>query len=203
VGGAALADSLRTAAIDAGITIVTTYGMTETSGGCIYEGRPLDGVETRVEPDGRLSIRGPMIALGYLNDPETTCAAFVDGWFLTSDLGEIEHGRIRVLGRADAVINSGGEKVSLPAVEAAVRRHPMVIDAIAAGGPDATWGERLVVGVVASGPVSLADLREHVATLVDRVHAPRALVLLREIPSTALGKPDRPALLTHPITEEI
>jgi O-succinylbenzoic acid--CoA ligase len=203
VGGAALADSLRTAAIDAGITIVTTYGMTETSGGCIYEGRPLDGVETRVEPDGRLSIRGPMIALGYLNDPEATRAAFVDGWFLTSDLGEIEHGRIRVLGRADAVINSGGEKVSLPAVEAAVRRHPMVIDAIAAGGPDATWGERLVVGVVASGPVSLADLREHVATLVDRVHAPRALVLLREIPSTALGKPDRPALLTHPITEEI
>lgn len=203
VGGAALAAPLHDAAVDAGIRVVTTYGMTETAGGCIYDGTPLDGVRVRVEQDGHLSLHGPMVALGYLNDDEANSEAFSDGWYRTSDLGTVADEKVHVIGRSDAVINSGGEKISLSAVEEALRGHPMVIDAIASGAPDATWGERLVVGVVASGGVTLADLRDHVTNSLGRIHAPRALVVLHKIPVTALGKPDRPRLLTHPITEEI
>lgn len=203
VGGAALATPLRAAAQDAGIHVVPTYGMTETGGGCIYDGRPLDGVHVTIDNESRLRIEGPMVALGYLNDAEASAAVFTDGGYRTSDLGTIEDGMVRVIGRADAVINSGGEKISLPRVEEALRAHPMVIDAIAAGAPDSTWGDRLVVGVVPSGAVSLAEIRDFISERIDRVHAPRALMVLREIPTTSLGKPDRPALLTHPIAEEI
>lgn len=203
VGGAALAPSLRAEAQAAGIRVVSTYGMTETGGGCIYDGTPLDGVDVRIDGDGRVAISGPMLALGYLNDPIAHAAAFSGDWFHTSDLGSITNGHVEISGRADAVINSGGEKISLTAVEEVVRHHPLVIDAIASGAPDATWGERLVVGILASGPVSLSDLREHVSQHLPRAHAPRALVLLRAIPTTGLGKPDRAALLTHPIDEEI
>ena len=203
VGGSALAPSLRQAAADADVNIVTTYGMSETAGGCIYDGRPLDGVQVRIDSDGRIALHGPMLALGYLNDPAAQQEAFVGNWFRTSDLGSWQHGVLRVAGRADAVINSGGEQLSLPAVERVLLEHPLVIDAIAAGAPDQTWGERLVVGVVASGAVSLAQLRDHVTDHLDRVHAPRGLIVLREIPKTSLGKPDRAALLTHPLDEEI
>lgn len=201
VGGAALDEPLRSAATHAGISIVTTYGMTETAGGCVYDGLPLDGVEVRIGEQGQISISGPMLATGYLNDPLNP--AFSGRWFHTSDIGSWQNQRLHLAGRSDPVINSGGEKIALPAIEAALRTHPMVIDAIAAGAPDATWGERLIVGIVASGQISLTELRDHVTERLGRVHAPRGLVVLREIPRSALGKPDRFGLLSHQLDEEI
>lgn len=203
VGGASLAAPLQADARERGITVVTTYGMSETAGGCIYDSEPLDGVEVRIMTDGRIAIQAPMLALGYLNDSAASAACFVDGWFHTSDLGSWSGGRLQVAGRADAVINSGGEKISLIAVETALREHPLIVDVIAAGAPDHTWGERLVVGVVASGRVSLEQLRQFVTERIDRVHAPRAVAFIKQVPTTALGKPDRPALLTHPMDEEV
>jgi o-succinylbenzoate---CoA ligase len=202
VGGAALPSALRREAEAAGITVVSTYGMTETAGGCVYNGIPLDGVEIGFDDEGRINITGPMIALGYLNDVEESARLFHGGTFQTMDFGVLKDRRLDVAGRSDAVINSGGEKISLEAVESILRHHPMVIDAIATGAPDEEWGERLIVGVIASGNVTLAQLRDFVANDLGRVHAPQALIFLHEIPKTALGKPHRSALLAMDINEE-
>ena len=109
--------------------ITRTYGSSETAGGCVYDGRALDGVAMRIV-DGGVELSGPMLADGYLGDPERTAAAFAtdaDGtrWYRTGDLGELTHdGTLRIRGRADDVIISGGVKVSLGEVERAVRAVP-------------------------------------------------------------------------------
>jgi o-succinylbenzoate---CoA ligase len=202
VGGAALPDALKREAKTAGINVVTTYGMTETAGGCVYDGIPLDGVEIGFDPEGQINITGPMIALGYLNDRDESARLFRGGTFQTMDVGVMKDGRLDVSGRSDAVINSGGEKISLEAVETTLREHPMVIDAIATGAPDEVWGERLIVGVIASGTVHLDQLRDFVSERLGRVNAPRSLIFLHEIPKTSLGKPHRSALLSLTIDED-
>ena len=107
--------------------MVATYGSSETCGGCVYDGVPLDGVEIDVDghEDGRIRIRGPVLFDGYDGDPELTAATLVDGWFVTSDLGRVDDGRLRVLGRVDDVVISGGVNVPTPAVARRLRaEHP-------------------------------------------------------------------------------
>ncbi|HSU09745.1 MAG TPA: AMP-binding protein, partial [Pseudonocardia sp.] len=91
IGGAALDARLRARAEAAGVRVVATYGMTETAGGCVYDGVPLDGVQVRLDADGRIVLGGPTLAAGYLDDPDATDAAFAehDGRreFRTGDLG--------------------------------------------------------------------------------------------------------------------
>ncbi|HEU0090084.1 MAG TPA: AMP-binding protein, partial [Pseudonocardiaceae bacterium] len=105
LGGAAAPDTLVRRAQAAGVAVLTTYGMTETAGGCVYAGWPLDGARVRLDTaevtgTGRIEIAGPMLATGYLDDPGQTAAVFRDGWFLTSDLGRLDpDGRLQVLGR--------------------------------------------------------------------------------------------------------
>ena len=120
IGGAALPDGIGKQANDLGITIVSTYGMTETSGGCIYDGIPLDCVDVEITTEGRIKIRGPILASAYLNDPTGWERALVDGWFVTNDLGVFDSGKLKIQGRVDDVIVSGGEKISLNAVELAL-----------------------------------------------------------------------------------
>jgi len=196
VGGAALPAELRRRAEDAGIRLVSAYGMSETSGGCVYDGVPLDGV--RVSTDGgRVRLAGPVLADGYLGDDAATAEAFRDGWFHTSDLGRITaDGRLEVVGRTDDVINTGGVKVPASAVEDALRGHPGVADACVVGVPDPDWGEAVVAAVVAAGRHVPAEdeLTAHVKTTLGAASVPKRIRFLAELPLRGPGKPDRDAV---------
>jgi len=206
VGGAKLSDDLLTRARASGINVVTTYGMSETSGGCVYNNEPLAGVEFRITDKSLIELKGPMLATGYLDQDGRvqTSPAFHDGWFTTSDLGEIMNGnQLHVLGRTDDVIITGGENVSLDEVEKIIRTYPGILDALCAGTPDEEWGERIIVGVVADSPITLDEIREFVGRKIDRFAAPRAIVRLDQIPLRGIGKPDRGALSMMQSDEEI
>lgn len=191
VGGGRIDASLLVKAKGAGINVVTTYGMSETAGGCVYDGTALDGVTCEVV-DGRIRIRGPVVALGYLNDQKATEEHFVDGWFITNDRGELRNGKLTVLGRLDDVIVSGGENISLVEVEERLLSHPAITDVICVGIEDAEWGERLVAAVTTSSDVSLQELREFMSD--QRFAAPRDIRVLSSLPRTELGKPNRDAV---------
>ena len=184
VGGAALPEP------DPPAAVVRTYGMSETCGGCVYDGMPLDGVEVRVGADGRIRIAGPTLADGYA-DGRNEAFVVEDGhrWFVTSDVGELRDGRLRVLGRADHVINTGGVKVHPQRIELALERAGAVAAAVV-GVPDPEWGERVVALV--EGPVDDAALESALAVL-PRYERPRSIVRVARIPRTPGGKMDRPA----------
>jgi len=195
LGGAAVPHGMLAEAAAAGARVVTTYGMTETCGGCVYDGVPLDGVQVASGADGRIRIRGPVLFSGYRLAPELTRAALDGGWFVTSDLGGFAaDGRLTMRGRADDVINSGGEKVVASEVEQILRGCPAVRDAVVVGTPDSEWGERVTAVIIAADaarPPSLDELRTHVADRMPRYGAPRAVVVVEELPMLASGKPDR------------
>ena len=194
LGGAAIPAGLLAKAAAAGARVVTSYGMTETCGGCVYDGEPLDGVRATTGQDGRIRISGTVLFSRYRLAPELTRAALQDGWFVTSDLGELDGGRLVVRGRADDVINSGGEKVVAGEVEHVLRECPGVRDAVVVGTPDPDWGERVTAMVVAadgSDPPGLEEIRAYVRDRLPRYAAPQAMVLVAELPMLASGKPDR------------
>ena len=173
VGGAHADEKLLEQAKSAGINCVTTYGMTETSGGCIYNGVPLPGIEFRIGET--IELKGPMLARVELND----------GYFVTSDLGKIENGKLVVLGRADDVINSGGKKVSLSKVENALG------EAFAAFGTDnQEWGSSLNIATTSKMSDDEIQLVLAVKFGVKAVNIFR----VNQIPRTALHKVDRQAL---------
>ncbi|QJY46326.1 o-succinylbenzoate--CoA ligase [Pseudonocardia broussonetiae] len=189
VGGAALDAGLRRRALDADVAVVTTYGMSETAGGCVYDGVPLDGVTVDLEDDGRIVLGGPTLATGYVGGP-----AF-DGRFRTGDLGRLRDGRLEVLGRADDVIVTGGEKVAPAAVERVLAAQPGVRDVCVVGVPDPRWGQ-VVAAAVVPGPDRPDDdrLRDAVRAELGRAAVPRRIVDVLEIPVRGIGKPDRAAV---------
>ncbi len=193
LGGGPIDPLLRQRAEAAGIRVVATYGMAETSGGCVYDGRALDGVAVAVADDGRIRLGGPTLFDGYDGDPAATAEALVDGWFLTSDAGRLdEDGRLHVLGRLDDVVVSGGVNVPTPAVAARLRAHPEVADAAVIGVPDDEWGNRVVAVVV--GSLGLDDARDWVSAAHPRSWAPREVIAVERIPMLPNGKVDRVAL---------
>lgn len=195
VGGAALDATARERATAAGVRVVTTYGMSETAGGCVYDGVPLRGVTVDLEDDGRIVLGGPTLAAGYLGDPAATAAAFVGGRFRTGDLGTRDDGRLVVLGRADDVIITGGENVAPAAVERVLAAQPGVRAVCVAGIPDAEWGQ-LVAAAIVTGPGRPSDaaLQEAVRAALGRAAVPRLLHAVDEIPVRGIGKPDRTAV---------
>jgi o-succinylbenzoate---CoA ligase len=198
VGGAATAGGLLDEARSAGARVITTYGMTETCGGCVYDGRPLDGVSARIGTDGRIRLAGPVLFAGYRGRPELTAAAMDGDWFVTSDLGVLgEDGRLAVRGRADGMINTGGEKVAADEVAEVLAGCPGVREVTVTGRPDPEWGELVTAVVVPADPAAppdLAGLRAAVRGRLPDYAAPRALVLVPAIPVLASGKPDLQAL---------
>ncbi|RJK93382.1 o-succinylbenzoate--CoA ligase [Vallicoccus soli] len=197
VGGAAAARPLLERAGDAGARVVTTYGMSETCGGCVYDGAPLDGVDVALRADGRITLAGPVLMAGYRLRPDLTAQVLHGGRFTTGDLGRWgADGRLEVLGRADDVLVSGGENVPLAAVEAVVAEHPGVREACAAGLADPEWGQVVGVAVVATAgdPPDLDALRALVAGRLGRAAAPRALAVVPALPLLGVGKPDRRAV---------
>ncbi|MGH8899246.1 MAG: AMP-binding protein [Egibacteraceae bacterium] len=199
LGGADAPPALLDRARAAGARIVTTYGMTETAGGCVYDGHPLDGVEARVGEDGRIRIRGPVLARGYRGHPDLDAEAFHDGWFCTADLGRwAPEGQLEVLGRADDVIVTGGENVAPATVAGLLAEHPEVAAAAVVGRCDPEWGQRVVAVVVPTDPrrpPALEGLRRFVAERATAAHAPRELVLVDALPLLGSGKLDRAALV--------
>ena len=194
VGGAALDPALRRQAQEAGVRVVTTYGMTETAGGCVYDGVPLDGVRVELDPDGRIRLGGATLASGYLGRPDDP--AFAGGWFRTGDLGRWRDGRLEVLGRADDVIVTGGEKVAPAAVERVLAAQPGVRAACVVGLPDPQWGQ-LVGAAVQADPAEPAvrDWQAAVRAELGRAAVPRAVVVVAELPLRGIGKPDRAAVV--------
>ena len=190
LGGAAAPAGLLAAARAAGVPVVTTYGMTETCGGCVYDGIPLDGVRVRIGDDERIWIGGPVLFSGYRHGLE----APGDGWFRTGDLGLVDpDGRLVVRGRADDVINTGGHKVVPGEVAAALQAHPGVRDAAVLGQPDPEWGERVVAVVVPADPAeppALELLRLHVQQRLPRYAAPSRVVMVDAVPMLPSGKHD-------------
>ncbi len=190
VGGARLEPRVREQADEAGVRVVTTYGMSETCGGCVYDGRPLNGVKVSTDDGGRIRIRGPMLFDGYQGE---VGSPLQDGWFVTQDLGSVEDdGTVTVLGRVDDVIVSGGLNVPATAVAQRLREHPEVREAEVVGVPDAEWGHQ-VVAVVVGGP-SLDELRDWVSREHPRAWAPRRVVPVAQVPLLSNGKVDRLAV---------
>ena len=212
LGGAAAPAALVDGARAAGVPVITTYGMSETCGGCVYDGQPLAGVTvTTAAPasdagdadagradgaagDGRIRISGPVLFSGYRGRPELTAAAMDGAWFVTSDLGLIgPDGRLTVRGRADDVIITGGEKVVAGEVAALLETCPGVREAAVVGQPDAEWGERVTAVIVPDNPAqppTLDLLCRHVQERLPRYALPRELVLRTAMPMLPSGKPD-------------
>jgi O-succinylbenzoic acid--CoA ligase len=201
LGGAAIPAGLLDAARAAGVRIFTTYGMSETSGGCVYNGMALDEVEVDIGPGDRIRVAGPVLFSGYRLRPDLTAQARDGRWFVTSDIGSISpSGVLQVRGRADDVINTGGEKVVAADVEAALGSCAGVREAAVVGRPDPEWGELVTVAVVPDDPAAppaLADIRAHVRQSMPAHAAPAALMLLQRMPMLPSGKPDREALRAH------
>ncbi len=171
---------------------VTTYGMTETGSGVVYDGFPLDGAEVRADEHAQLWVRSPTLLRCYRDG---TNPKDDEGWFPTGDLGEVrDDGSISVAGRAGDLIITGGENVWPEPVERRLRQHPRVEDAAIIGRPDPEWGEEVTALVVADDPPTLAELREWVKAELPAHAAPRVVERVRALPRTALGKLSRTEL---------
>ena len=207
LGGAAAAPDLLARAAAAGIRVVRTYGMSETAGGCVYDGVPLDGVrlafgDSGDDDEGRVWISGPQLALGYRNAPDHEAFAR-PGWFRTDDAGRLEQddrpgsdGRLRILGRLDEALSVGGLTLLPQTLEDALRRHAAVEDVVVVGLPDPRLGTRPVAAVTVrrgtERTARLADeLRAHVTGLLGVHSAPRGIAVVEALPLLPGGKVDR------------
>ena len=208
VGGAATNQHLLARAIEAGLKVRITYGMTETAGGCVYDGKPLPGTSVRaVDWDGRtrLAIHGPTIMTRYLDAESPFFDEGGHRWLLTGDLGIIRaSGTVEVRGRADDVIVSGGLSIAPGLVRRAVRSLEGISDAWILGTPDEKWGQVVTALVIPdqmpSDSLEVAKLgsaiREHAAARIGRAQAPRRIVVVEALPYLGFDKIDRAAALT-------
>ena len=196
VGGGPTSDALARAAEDAGINVVTTYGMSETCGGCVYDGLPLPTVEIDIADDGRIVIRSASLFSGYRLRPDLTAKSLVDGSFRTQDRGLWQAGRLRVLGRMDDVVITGGHKVDLGEVERCVQQWTARRGGRAAvlAVPDTMWTTMIIA--VSDAPGSLEDLQAAVRESLPLYAVPRELIRVDRLPWLPSGKPDRMAIRT-------
>ena len=201
LGGGPIPPAVSRRAIEAGVSVHTTYGLTETFGGCVHDGVALPGVEVALDDaSNEVLVRGPMVMAGYVGDAaESRQALRADGWLATGDVGAIDAaGRLSIVDRLKDLIITGGVNVSPTAVERVVLDHPRVADACVIGVPDAEWGERVVAYVVPElrGGVQLTveELRDFARERLTRAELPREVRVVDGIPRTASGKPLRRAL---------
>ena len=167
---------------------ISTYGLTETFGGVVYNGEPIDGVEIRIGTDSEIEIRCDSLLRTYRNgiDPKNS-----EGWLHTGDLGEFKDGKLFVLGRKDDLIKTGGYKVWPITVEISLRQHEVVADVVVAGTPDEKWGQTVTAWVVlrpGTKSLRLEDLSNHVRLTLPDYCAPKKVFIVDEIPRSSLGK---------------
>jgi O-succinylbenzoic acid--CoA ligase len=213
LGGGPIPAELR------GRPLVRTYGLTETFGGVVHDGHPLEGVELRLHAggsgglkgsppvdSGEILVRGPMLFRGYRDDPTRTAAALRGGWLRTGDLGRLDPGpRLLVLGRRDDLIVTGGVNVHPAEVEAVLAAHPAVAEVGVRGLPDPRWGQRVAAWVVPrdpAAPPTLAELRAFALERLAAAKAPRELLLVPSLPRGPSGKLLRRLLPGAPARQE-
>lgn len=189
VGGAATSRDLIDEAASAGLNIVTTYGMSEMSGGCVYDGGPLENVGVRISQNGNIQLSGPMMASGYLNAPDAWTASIDGEWFTTSDIGKFSNNKLTVTGRSDDQIISGGEKISLGTVEKLLALHFSDQEFMAIGVPDLEWGTKLIVA--SNFPINVDEVRRIIKSELGSHAVPKDFITINELPRTSLGKLDR------------
>jgi O-succinylbenzoic acid--CoA ligase len=211
LGGAPVPGPLVARATAAGARVATTYGMTETGGGCVHDGHPLHGVEIRLamldrataaaEPGatGEILVRGAVVMHGYHRDPAASARAFTpDGWLRTGDVGTFDPaGRLRVVDRLRDLVITGGVNVSPTSVERVLAEHPGIAEVCVAGSPDREWGERVVAFVIPTrreAPPSLEAVRAFARGRLTPAELPREVRIVEVIPRTPGGKPRRAAL---------
>jgi O-succinylbenzoic acid--CoA ligase len=185
VGGSPITDAMKIKAAEMKIRIVTTYGMTEMCGGCVYNNKPLDGVALRITREGFIQLSGPMMALGYLSLSGEIIPISKGNWFESDDFGEISNGNLNVLGKANDIIISGGEKISLPLIEEMISRFYPDHDLIAFAMDDEFWGQQLCLGCTSE--ILIDELRNRLGPIL----TPKKIYLFDQIPKTAIGKLDR------------
>ncbi len=198
VGGAPIHEHLYRQAQRAGLPIVRTYGMAETCGGCVYDGRPLAGVTVKITDEQRVCLSGPMLAEGYV-DPQLDAERFVhlDGqrYYLTDDQGSFTDGLLRVTGRIDDVINTGGIKVSAATVQEALSKHTHA-EVVVVGIPDEQWGAK-VCAAVEDPNADTAELARLAAGELPAAALPKEWLCVQALPRLSTGKVDRVELRRH------
>ncbi|NKZ13880.1 o-succinylbenzoate--CoA ligase [Mycolicibacterium septicum DSM 44393] len=209
IGGGPMPAGVAERAEAAGVNVVRTYGMSETAGGCVYDGVALDGVKVRVAgaapaatsgAAARILLGGATVARGYRN-PISPDPFAEPGWFRTDDLGTLDDsGVLRVLGRVDDAVSTGGLTVLPQLVESALAGHPAIAECAVFGVPDERLGQRVVAALVltpGSSAPDVAELRDHVARTLDATAAPREVHIVDELPRRGIGKLDRRTLATR------
>lgn len=210
VGGAAADAALLDHVRGRGVAVVTTYGMSETCGGCVYDGVPLDGVAVGIDVDDqRIRLTTPAAFTGYLRRPDLTAAVLSGGVWTgevpggpgtvrTEDRGRLEDGRLRVLGRLDDIVVSGGSNVDLAEVER-VARQVLGTDRLAVTSrPDPQWGAEVVLVLSAGAPVwTLPEIRDRLRPVLAPAGLPRVLLRLDRLPLLPNGKLDRVGLASR------
>ena len=189
VGGSPASKTILEAAKKAGITVVTTYGMTETSGGCVYNNKALSGVSVTVDQSGRLMIKGPILASGYENNQELWNKNFKDGWFTTSDLGTVIGDEVQVIGRADDVVISGGENISLTSIEIELAANIPCVKFLATSIADPEWGQKICL--ISNNEIDHDRIAELLKTNLGKQFVPKEFLVMKQIPEIGIGKPDR------------
>lgn len=185
VGGAFLSDSLRDKFSE--WPIKNVYGSTETCSQIVENGKPLAGVEVDLDNSGKICVRAPQVSAHCLNEK---------GWYITNDLGELIDGKLRILGRADDIINSGGKKISPTIIENELRKYLPTPDFVVFGMPDKLWGEMVCVGILEDSIVNEDQFFSVVSNLkLESYQKPKRLVQLAEIPRDSLGKVNRSQVL--------
>ena len=199
VGGAALRQSLREVAQELGVTLTSTYGSTETAGGCVLDGRPMPGVKIGTDDvTGTLVVGGPTVALGYRGEPGLTAELFGPDGFRTQDIGRIgTDGLVTVIGRSDDVVVINGVNVGVGAVEHVLVDHPDIEAAAVVAVTDPSREPHLHAFVIVhdGAPRAADDAREAVAQQLGRVAAP-TMHRVGSLPHLPNGKVDR-RLLTE------
>ena len=196
VGSGPIDPQLTSHCRDAGITLTTTYGMTETSGGCVFDGRPLDGVEVRIDDaDSRVCISGPMLAQGYRDGDDR---AFDGHWLRTNDRGSWIDGLVSIDGRLDDIVSIHGVNVDLAAVQERVDQHPgieasLIVATLGeSSDPDTADGPRIAM-VYVGEPIDHVELRAWISPTLGPVACPTVLRRVDTLTRTLTGKVDRQA----------
>jgi O-succinylbenzoic acid--CoA ligase len=195
VGGAALDPQLRDQANTAGIKVVESYGMTETCGGCVYDGNPLPGTKILIADSGLIWISTGSLATTYLDSPSTWNELIADGYFKTSDIGEFRDGKLLVTGRSDDVIITGGENVSLSAIERSLQDSFAGVECAAFAIADTQWGQSLYLAIAGAVHPDESAINEYLSSQISVAAKVKRFVYVDKLPRTSLDKIDRPKLV--------
>jgi o-succinylbenzoate---CoA ligase len=211
-GAAATSKPMLNKLRELGIKVSVSYGMTETCGGCVFDGRPLDGVKISlgtkddVEP-GRVTISGPVAASGYRLRPDLDAVSFISGQIQTHDVGKLDSsGLLHILGRLDDVVTVGGVNVALSAVESLIRHHPAIEDVAVIDLQDELWGSIPIAYAVTRTHVPdtsnlISEIQSTIRDQIGRAAVPRTVQFVSALPMLDSGKIDRISLRMQAATE--